>query len=190
MTAIRDDRRPGLKPPRFGLATLMWAIAVLGVLFALISYLGSHATLLLILFALAVVAHVAGNALGTRLRANGDTPLPEREGDRYEPPQTRVPGQGDFAPTTKLHDRGALGLPIAIATAAGVVAGGLLGGALLGLVAQPAPSWPAVLLGAAACGVLGGIWTFIAFGFIQVAGGAVWQATRDPSGRRRPRVPS
>ena len=37
-----------------------------------------------------------------------------------------------------------------------------------------------VVLGVVAAGVLGGIWTFIATSFLQVAGSAIWQAVKEP----------
>ncbi|MBI2479409.1 MAG: hypothetical protein HYV60_12495 [Planctomycetia bacterium] len=46
MESNLDDHRPGLKPPRFSLATLFFAVALLGVLFAAMNYLGSYAMLL------------------------------------------------------------------------------------------------------------------------------------------------
>ena len=171
-----DDHRPGLKPPRFSLATLFVVVGVLGVLFAAMSYLSSYATLLLILFILTVAAHVAGNAIGTQLRENGnrrtitnhDTPREKR----------RPIAATDFAPTSQLHHRSALGKPIVITTAVGSAAGAVLGGYGLTTLMEH-PTLLAILLGVVASAVLGGIWTFAASGFLQVASSALRQAARD-----------
>ncbi|MDA1050376.1 MAG: hypothetical protein O3C40_07825 [Planctomycetota bacterium] len=171
-----DDHRPGLKPPRFSLSSLFLAVAVLGILFAAMNYFGSYATLLLILFALTVAAHVAGNALGTQLRENGNR-HPAANHDALQ--QQRPPiASTDFAPTSQLHDRTALGRPIHITTFIGSVAGAVLGGYGLTTLMER-PTLHAIALGVIASAVLGGIWTFAASSFLQVASSALRQAARD-----------
>ena len=184
---VRDDYRPGLEPPRFKLGSLMWGFVVLGVIFSLISYLGSHATLLVVLFVLAVVAHVAGNALGTQLRSNGDRRSPGVGGSNLtDRSHTATPA--DFAPTTQLGNRSSLGRPIVVITSVGTVFGAVAGGLGLSLVMQQEVSVSAVgslTLGMFAAGVLGGIWTFLAASFLQVSSNALRQATRDTKKRSR-----
>ena len=176
MDSNLDDHRPGLKPPRFSLAALFVVVGVLGVLFAATSYLGSYATLLVILFILTVAAHVAGNAIGTQLRENGSRRTITED---RAPRQKRQPiAAKDFAPTSQLHHRSALGKPIVITTAAGSAAGAVLGGYGLSTLMEH-PTLLAILLGAVASAVLGGIWTFIASSFLQVASSALRQAARD-----------
>jgi hypothetical protein len=171
-----DDHRPGLKPPRFSLATLFVAIAILGVLFAAMNYLGTYATLLFILFTLAVAAHVAGNALGTQLRANGDRPpiVSDDSARRRRDPIATA----DFAPPSQLRQRSALGKPIFISTVVGSAAGAVLGGYGLTMLMEH-PTVITIALGVLASSVLGGIWTFGASSFLQVASSALRQAARD-----------
>ena len=175
-----DDFRHPLPPPRFSLATMFWAIGMLAVLFATMSYLGTSAALLLALFATAVFAHVAGNALGTKLRDSGDTslvPMNERGAS------LRQRGAAtDFAPTTKLRDRYALGWPALMATVAGAVVGGLLGGVGLTLSMNQI-TVQAVALAVIASTVLGAIWAFAAASFIQVSFTAARQATSEGTAR-------
>ncbi len=173
-----DDRRAGLDPPQFRLSTMLWGVALLAVLFALVSYFGLHSALVLTLFALAVAAHVAGNALGTKLRASGDRPLPWKLGEPLATPTRQAPAAEDFAPTTELRDRRPLGLPIVIATVVGGLVAAAVGGLLMLAILDQAPTWTAIIAGTVACGALGAIWTFVAFGFIQVTWSACWQATR------------
>ena len=164
----------------------MWAFVVLGVIFALIGYLGSYSTLLIILFVLAVVAHVAGNVLGTQLRNNGDTPL---GADGYKTGRrirVRKATPADFAPVTRLGDHSSLGRPIVIVTCAGTVLGAVAGGAGLFLLVHEELSVStigSITLGMLAAGVLGAIWTFLAASFLQVACSALRQATREAKKR-------
>ncbi len=171
-----DDHRPGLQPPRFSLAALFFVIAMLGVLFAAMNYLGAYATLLFILFTLTVAAHVAGNAIGTRLRDNGDRPpiVSDDSTQRGRRPITKT----DFAPPSQLQQRSALGMPIFVSTAMGSAAGAVLGGYGLTTLMEH-PTLIAIASGVIASGVLGGIWTFGASSFLQVASNALRQASRD-----------
>ena len=66
-----SDTRPGLKPPQFGLKTLFWLVALLCGVLATLQWSPLIGAAVLLLGA-AVFAHVAGNALGSRLRANGN----------------------------------------------------------------------------------------------------------------------
>jgi hypothetical protein len=169
---------PHVRPPRFGLKALLWSVTLVAVSCALFSYLGSHAMVLLVLLALAIFAHVAGNAVGTRLRALGDMPPPEQRNPSAD--QDRKLVSSDFAPTTRLRQRSPLGRPIAFVTAAGAVLGGVLGGILFVRMMGRPVTVSNIALGVTAAAVLGGIWTFVATSFLQVAGSALWQATKEP----------
>lgn len=158
---------------------MLWVVALLAVLSALVGYFGLHSALVLVLFALAVAAHVAGNALGTQLRANGDRPLQSENGNSVGRPIRRAPTADEFAPSTELRDRCSLGPPIVIATISGGFLTAAAGGLLMIVTLERAPTWTAIFAGTIACGTLGAIWTFVAFSFIQVATGAIWQATRN-----------
>src|SRR5262245_27301642 len=123
-----SDRRAGLQPPRFGLGSLFFAVAVLGLMFAFIHYVGMYGSVIAIFFLLCVAAHVAGNAIGTRLREIGSAPVPGSTTESDFVSATRV-SPADFAPATKLRERSSLGKPIVVVTALGIVAGGV-GGAV------------------------------------------------------------
>ena len=157
---------------------MLWSVAVIAVLCALVTYFGMHSALILLLFALAVAAHVAGNALGTQLRANGDRPLPSEDGTVVRKTERHVPTADEFAPASELRRRSSLGFPIVIATVCGSLLTAAAGGLLMAVLLERTPTWTARIAGTVACGTLGGIWTFVAFSFIQVTGGAWRQATR------------
>ena len=185
MTPNPDDRRAGLEPPQFRLSTLLYAVALMAVLCALVSYFGLHSALVLVLFALAVAAHIAGNALGTQLRANGDRPLSGKDGKPATRSIRRSPTADEFAPATELRDRRSLGRPIVIATISGGVLTATTGGILLMTILDRAPTLTALIGGTVACGALGAIWTFVAFSFVQVAWSAIRQATEKVDPHRK-----
>lgn len=180
-----EEPHPGLSPPRFGLGSLLLWIAVLCVLLASFSFLGPSVGFALGLLVFAVAAHVAGNAIGMQLRrargARQERPGPEAseaEGSARSGPR-KVVHATDFAPTTRLHRRESLGRPIVYVTAAGGIVGAALGGYALAAVLGKSATVASVGLGVFASGVLGAIWTFVGFSFLQVAVAALWQASRD-----------
>ena len=179
MSPPSDYRRP-LRPPQFTLRTLIWLITLLAALFSLVNVVHPLVLTGLVLLALLIVAHVAGNVIGTRLREMGDRPV-TKEG-REVPPRRFNPlvDQASFAPPSDLARKASLGLPILIVTGAGVLAGGVSGG-LWGYLAAGSDGWLNIVVGAVAFGFLGGFGSFAAFGFTQVILGALRQASRTPS---------
>src|SRR5687767_10127728 len=95
---LPDDRRPVLRPPRFGLRSLLVGIGVLSTLFAISHYFGTYGAAIAMLFGLCVVAHVVGNALGTKLRDFGDTPVEADGSPARRLPVHRKLTAADFAP--------------------------------------------------------------------------------------------
>ncbi len=180
---LPDDRRPVLRPPRFGLLSLLAGIAVLSVLFAVSHYFGTYGAAIAILFVLCVVAHVVGNALGTKLRDFGDTPVEADGSPAQRLPVARKPTAADFAPLTRLRERYSLGKRIVVITSLGAAAGGLVGYFGVQWLADDQTAWHVFGLGAVACAVLGGIWTFAAASFLQVTLGEFLHARR---GSRQP----
>jgi hypothetical protein len=172
----KSSRR--LRPPQFGLRTLLWAVTAIGMVLALGQWLPPITVACIVLLALSILAHIAGNAIGTRLREIGD--LPENR-DETGPSSKRQPGRpqaSDFAPATHLGRRTQLGWPIVIGSVAGVLLGGI-GGGLWTLMASRGPVGPLnVGVGVVAFGVLGGIGAFLIFGFVQVGVAAIRQALR------------
>ncbi|MCI0357192.1 MAG: hypothetical protein L0211_01745, partial [Planctomycetaceae bacterium] len=65
---------PRLRPPQFGLRTLLFVVTVCAVLAALSKWVTPLVFLCLVFLALTIIAHVAGNAIGTRLREIGSHP--------------------------------------------------------------------------------------------------------------------
>ena len=167
----------GLEKPRFRLSTLMWVVTVLAVFFAVMANVGAHATALIILFGLAVLAHVAGNAIGTKLRDNGDRAKQHRD-SFPQTTSTKHPSSAS-APATKLHHRTSLGWIVIVVTAFGTIASGVLGALGFWFISDNPLTPLAISLGGFAAAALGGMWTFIAASFLKVAISAAWQASSD-----------
>src|SRR6185369_6602570 len=85
-----------LRPPQFGLRTLLALVAAIGILLSLRQWISPMAIAAIAFLAVSVFCHVAGNAIGTRLRQIGDLPdadLHEKGRALRQPPQPH-----DFAP--------------------------------------------------------------------------------------------
>jgi hypothetical protein len=161
------------------------AVTACAVLAALSRWVSPLALVGLVFLILTIIAHVAGNAIGTRLRELGSKPDDEEKGAALRGFRRR-PRAADFAPATRLGERRGLGWPILIATLGGVFAGGL-GGAAWTLLASRGPVGPLnIAVGAVAFAVLGGIASFAAFGFVQVGISAIRQAMSAPAARSLP----
>jgi hypothetical protein len=163
---------PVLRPPQFGLRTLLVLVAIVSLLAALSQWLTPIAVAAVILLILSIAAHMAGTSIGTRLREIGSAPpQPLEKGQSKAHPRA-----GDFAPATKLSRRHALGWPIVIVTLVGMILGGI-GGGLGTLLFSPGHVGPFnVTVGVVAFSVLGGLASFVVFGFVQVLFGAIRQA--------------
>lgn len=179
-TSPITDRRPSLKPPQFRLRTLMWTVAVICVLLAAMKTAGPTASLILGLLVLAVIAHVMGNALGTRLRENGDRPLPEDgQIDATFSIFHRKARRGDYAPATRLRDRVSLGRAVFVIIAVGALIGAASGGGVLAWANWERATILNIAMGTFASAVLGGFLGFVSSSFIEVAFGALSHALRD-----------
>jgi hypothetical protein len=171
-----EDRRPALRPPQFGLSTLLWIVAFFCAALAAMKFVGPLGAFALVLLVLSVLAHVSGNALGTRLRACGDQPVDEndrpiRRSGRFAPSNSPTPGP------RRLSERQRLGILLMIIIVLAISAGSA-GGVWWTLHAEANPSSQDIGLAAVAFGVLGGIWGFIGGGFVVVGAGAIREAIR------------
>ncbi len=178
MTTKTDKKpttRPGLPLPQFRLITLMLLMALLSAVFALSSALGPYGTFWLVVFICAALAHIAGNALGTRLRERGSHPEVDQDpAGTFDPRRSAaIP----FTPATRLGERSSLGLPILLATVFGVVAGG--GMTAYWMLTYTSLTTASVVVAVVAFATLGGIWTFLMIGFLQVTITALIHALRE-----------
>lgn len=169
---------PGLRPPQFSLSALLILMTLLGLVFTLASQLGPYGAFVLGLLLLSILAHVAGNALGTQLRSSSRHSQP-RDGAAHAA-RRRPLTDHDYAPPTRLSHRTPLGWWNLLVTSLAALLAGALGCAWIYRVI---PSAPLTTLVAAtlAFGALGGIWGFLTVSLFQVTLGAWWQALKSHS---------
>lgn len=138
------------------LSYLVLAVAV-GVACAAIGWLGLAGWLAAVVIAASVAAHVAGNALGTRLRDATDASL-ER------PPRHAMP-----LPLQKpslLRERTSLGRLVPVSVCIGAACGAVAGS--YALVVVTGASLAGAALGGVSSAVIGGLGGFLAASFVEV----------------------
>lgn len=181
MSGPTADSRPN-RPPQFGLRTLLLVMMACAVLAALSRWMSPIALVGVVLLAVSVALHVAGNAIGTKLRQLGDRPPPEAAPRPFE---SASPQPHQFAPVTRLSQRYSLGWLNVVATVLGVLSGGV-GGGIWSWVSSRNPAGPLqIAVGAVAFAALGGMAAFATAAFMQVLFGALWQALHPPAGELR-----
>ena len=171
----RRERR-ALQPPQFTLQTLFMVMASLGVLFGLMTAAGPIGGFALLLLVLVIIAHVAGNSIGTRLRNLGSEPVDEDDSSRKRanPSYARVAA----APASNLSSSSSVTLTMLIFSAAGAVIVGSLGSALLIWLAWNELNVATAIIATASPTVLGALLGFAVSSFTQTAGGA-WREASD-----------
>jgi hypothetical protein len=176
-----------LEPPQFSLRVLFWMIAGVGAVLAISQAVGPAAGLTMGLGLVAILAHVAGNVIGTKLHSHSpmrsSTSGTETEPSRSTVPPLVMPDQ--FAPVTRLSSRTPLGRGLLIVTSLGAMFGGIAGGALLLWFHQETATLPTLALGFSASAVLAGLWTYWMGGLLQVFLGAWWEAHHHGASDRR-----
>jgi hypothetical protein len=177
-----SDRRSGLGPPRFRLGTLLLLVTAVCLVLASYRWLGPYGATIIGLFVIAILAHIAGNYLGTQLREIGSTPVPES--DYPNSPVAHGLAKGSiqpqhFAPASHLHARAPLPRAVLV-TVACAFAAGACGGILMVWLFSPSwPTWMMFVCGATAFGVLAAIWSFLVAAFVQSGWKALSQALKD-----------
>lgn|SRR5262245_68728 len=166
-----------LRPPQFGLRTLMALVTACAGLLALGQWLDPIAIAAIAFLALSVFCHVAGNCIGTRLREIGDNRDLLRDDS---PPNRASPRAQDFAPVTPLGQRQSLGWSIIIASSIGIASGAVGGGLWTFAASRGEAGLLNIAVGIIAFGVLGGLAAFATVSFAQVLFGALWQAMQTP----------
>ena len=174
--------RPALEPPRFSLATMFWVIAALAVLLGLMTAAGPLGGFALLLLVLAVVAHIAGNSLGTRLRSFGSEPVEE---DRPLRKSNRVTDlRRAAAPASNLSMRGRVSRTMLVFTIAGAAIAGSTGSAVLIWWSWSQLNVATAIVAIVSPTVLGGIIGFAVSSFTQTASGA-WREATDSHRREK-----
>ena len=139
--------------------TYSWLAVVIAVACAAIGWLGIAGWLAVVVAAACVAMHVAGNAIGTRLREATDGDL-----RRHRPP----PGQAVVpAPRPTLLERKTdMGRLVLVSAAIGAACGGLAGSAALLLLTASTPA--GAVLGGVSSAVIGAILGFLGASFVEI----------------------
>jgi hypothetical protein len=175
-TTPDTEGRRLLRPPQFGLKTLLGLVTACGMLLALAQWLHPAAVALLGFLIVSVFCHVAGNAIGTRLRASSSASI---EPDLI-PRASECPKPHQFAPPSLLSRRQSLGWLVLVATSIGILSGAVGGGLWTFLASAGPADLMSIAIGVIAFAVLGGLAAFLTIGFVQVLVISLWQAMRAP----------
>ena len=166
---------PPLRPPQFGLTTLLLVMAAISALLAVMNSVGGVWSMIILLSLALVGAHVVGNALGTTLRDQASSEPPRR---------IDAPALGAAAAARQLASSGQLltHRRLGAVTRAVAVMGALLGGGLGVLAALhlqlPAPG---LVLISASLAVVGAWFGFLGSCFFVVARQAMHEALAVPT---------
>ena len=169
---VTDDLEGGLSPPQYGMRHLLLFMVVVALLLVALKTLDPILTFSLILLALSVFAHVAGNAIGTKLRDSRSTSIAPQG-------TTRKAEEHHYAKTTELSQHQPLGLIMRIVTGISALAGAIGGGWFLASMAGEKATVANITLATLSCGVLGGLFGFWLSSFLQIAISAIWEAQKE-----------
>ena len=142
------------------LSTYTWLAVVVAVSVAAIGWLGLAGWLAVLVLLASIAMHVAGNAIGTRLRDDTDRGLDAVGREPFQ--RSIVP---EHSPTL-LERSESLGRLVPVSAAIGGVAGGLMGGGALALLVKS--STAGTILGGVSSAVIGGILGFLLAGFVEI----------------------
>jgi predicted lysophospholipase L1 biosynthesis ABC-type transport system permease subunit len=188
-----NDRKSGLsfQYRNYSLRSLFVLTAVVAVGVLIVQEIhfrfGPSAAAVIILAVLSIFAHVAGAALGGRLRASQDVGNSDTEDDGEDPEgsvgkltQPMEARKSDFAPTTQLSKQKPL-------QRQPIYYGVGIGAAFCSIVASAVLTWfmwndlaiVNVLFGAVSAAVIGGLFGFLATSLYQVVREALDEAQKD-----------
>ncbi|MFM8734142.1 MAG: hypothetical protein ACKOC8_02980 [Pirellulales bacterium] len=139
--------------------TYTWLAVVLGVACAAIGWLGLAGWLAAAVLVASVAMHVAGNAVGTRLREATDRDLARVPEGRTLPSIPRTP-------PSRLEQRVSLGRLVPVSAGIGAGCGGISGAVALATLTDSSPA--GAVLGGVSSAVIGGLFGFLAASFIEI----------------------
>ena len=168
------------------LVTYSWLAVVLAIACAAIGWLGLAGWMAAAVLLASVAMHVAGNAIGTRLREATDQDLALRR-NTARPASAPLPASGP----THLERRSSLGRLVPISAGIGAACGGTAG--TLSLLWLTASSPAGALLGGGSSAVVGGLLGFLGASFVEIVLASLREslaaeraATQPPDGTASP----
>jgi len=178
--------RPALKPPQFGVTTLLWVTAGFAAVFAVGAAVGPYAAFALSLLLLILLAHIAGNVIGTQLRNNGNTPVAHHHeviDEHHRPVRHQRAEAHHYAPASRLSESHRLGWVMLIGTVFFALGGGYFGLWMAIDQTLTLAAIPSVAASVVAFAALGAFLGFMLSSFLRVALSAWWHAHQDPGKR-------
>jgi hypothetical protein len=164
-------------PWQFSVATMLLAIGLLALGFALGKLPMGHAGLMLIVLVLLIAAHVLGNALGIYLRDQSPLDRQQEPLPIHAQPLQCEPCRLPVEAPTHMQQRNYPGWWVVASLVVGVAGGGVGGARLFWSWYDQA--WSSWLLGTLSAAVIGGIFCFILSSFLVMSYRAWKEATRE-----------
>lgn len=159
------------------LVTYSWLAVALAIACAAIGWLGIGGWIATAVVAASIAAHVAGNALGTKLREATDRRLATRRKGRVGLPFAP-------APPVVLGARAPLGRLVPVSVGIGAACGGTAGATALSLLTRA--SLPGAILGGVSSAVVGGLFGFLLASFVEVVRTSLREAIAAEDGQASP----
>jgi hypothetical protein len=153
--------------------TYSWLAVVLGVACAAIGWLGLAGWIAVVVCGVSVAGHVAGNAIGMRLREAADRDL-ARTGGRGGAGRAAVRTLPPPRPPAQLQKRSSLGRLLPVSAAIGGVCGGVIGA--VALLQMTSSSLAGAVLGGVSSAVVGGLAGFLGASFIEIVRSSLREA--------------
>lgn len=153
------------------LKTYSWLVVMVGVAVAAVGWLGLPGAMAILVGLACLLAHVAGNAIGTSIRDATDRDLagkPEEQSVVVIPPRDKP---------TLLEKGGSLGKLVPVSAGIGAICGGVAGTTCLILLVGS--TLPGAVLGGISSAVIGGIGGFLLASFVEVLRTALTEADRN-----------
>jgi len=144
------------------LVTYSWLAVVLAVACAAIGWLGLAGWLAAAVLLASVAMHMAGNAIGTRLREATDLDLSQRQDATIPVPTAVLPATRP----TPLERRSSLGRLLPVSAGIGGLCGGMAGTLALLWLTDCSPA--GAILGGTSSAVIGGLFGFLAASFVEI----------------------
>jgi hypothetical protein len=158
--------------------TYSWLAVVLGLACAAIGWLGLAGWMAAFVLAASVAMHVAGNALGTRLREATD-----RDMARFGPAARALPLPEPRGPHP-LEQRKSLGRLVPVSVGIGACCGGTAGATALVMLTSSSPA--GALLGGVSSAVIGGFIGFLGASFVEIVRTSLGEAIAAERGPAQP----
>ena len=151
------------------LVTYTALAVVVALVCAAIGWLGIAGWLATVVVAASLAAHVAGNAIGTRLREATDRDLAARRREAKGEPPPMPPPKPTFLETTT-----SLGRLVPVSATIGAACGALAGSVSLALLTNA--SLAGALLGGISSGVIGALFGFLLASFVEIVRASLREA--------------